>query len=105
LPDPERAREFEVFRAETSLQIAHLREMVHRLMPIHEARSGDRAEMSALQHDVTEIKDDVAAVRRDVKALTDSQRRMIAVLLALQVVGGLLMWLSSTGLLQIGGPP
>ena len=98
-------REFATFKAETALQIAHLREMLGRLMPIHEARSGDRAEISALHRDMADIKSDVGEVRKDVGALKDSQKRMLAILFALQVLGGAIMWLLNAGVIRLGAPP
>lgn len=93
------------FRAETEVQLAHFREMFARLMPLHEQRSGDRQEIHAIKEGMAEIKGSVAAVEVKVDKITDGQRRMIAVMFALQVLGGLLVWLMNAGVLKFGAPP
>lgn len=103
--DDDRGRDFAAFEAETRLRLAHLTEMYHRILPIHEQRSGDRAEMASLQRDVHDIKEDVGEVRKEVKTLTDTQRRMFAIFFALQVVAGIIMWALNSGVMKLGGPP
>lgn len=104
-PDSDRARDFAAFEAETRLRLAHLSEMYQRLLPIHEARSGDKAEMGALQRDVSTIKSDVESMDEKVDKLTDAQRRMFAIFLAVQVLATMVMWGLSSGFLKWGGPP
>jgi ABC-type uncharacterized transport system ATPase component len=105
MADDDRGRSFETFQAETRLELAHLREAMLRLLPIHEQRSGDRAEMAALQRDVHEITKDVAAVGEKVDKLTDGQRRMVVIVLALQGAAVILMWLLNAGVIRFGGAP
>lgn len=97
--------DFSEFRAQTRLEIAHLREMLQRIMPMHEQRSGDRAEIAAIHKDMAEIKTDVSEVRKDVGALKTAQMRMLAILFALQVIGGVLMWLLNAGVIHVGASP
>lgn len=103
-PD-DRDAEFAEFRAETRLQVSHLREMVQRLMPMHDARSGDRAEMAALKEDVAEIKAEVGEIHQVVGKVSESQKRMLAIVVGLQIAAALFMWALDKGIVQFGGPP
>lgn len=101
----DRDSEFAAFRAETTLQLAHMREAVLRLMPIHDARSGDRMEMDTLKKDVAEIKVELGEVHTAVGKVSDSVKKMSAILVGLQVAAWIFMWALDKGLIQIGGPP
>jgi hypothetical protein len=120
LNDDARIRDFVEFRAETRLELAYVREALARLRPIEDARSGERAEREQLVSQVSELRKESAETRAEIKQanaaadarmdrLEDRQKRTLAIMLgvsvALQVVGGLLLWAFNAGVLQLGGGP
>jgi hypothetical protein len=115
----QRIREFIEFRAETRLELGHIRDTLARLRPIEEARSGERMEIQTLAREVNELRQDGAATRAEIKQanasadarmdrLEDRQKRTLAIMLgvsmALQAVGALLVWALNAGLLKMGVP-
>lgn len=101
----DRDAEFAEFRAETRLQVSHLREMLQRLMPMHDARSGDLREVAGLKEDVAEIKAELGEVHQAVGKVSDSQKRMLAIVVGLQIAVAVFLWALDKGLVQFGGPP
>jgi uncharacterized coiled-coil DUF342 family protein len=117
--DDERIREFIEFRAETKVVLAQFKEVIDRLRPLQDARSGERMEIQALVREVGELRQDGAATRAEITSankaadarmdrLEGRQKRTVAIFIGvsatLQVVGGLLMWALNAGLLKIGVP-
>ena len=118
--DARDVRDFLEFRAETKLKLEHIGLTLERLHPLLEARSGERVEMQAMARDVGELRKEGAVMRSEIKTaseaadarmdrLEDRQKRtlsiMLGVSLALQAVGGLLVWALNAGVLKLSGAP
>lgn len=101
----DRDAEFAAFRAETTLQLAHMRESLLRLMPLYEQRSGDLREIHGIKEDVDDLKESVGRVEAAVGKVSESVKRMLAVVVGLQIAAAIFMWLLDKGLVQLGGPP
>lgn len=117
--DDDASREFIEFKAETRLQLTSMREMLDRLRPLQDERSGQLFEMRSITLQVEELRKDGIATRAEIRQanedsdkrmdrLEDRQKRALAIMLGvsvtLQAVGGLLVWALNTGLLKLGAP-